>query len=163
MTMLANYSTALEGLKRKARLRRLAPPCGIDFTSNDFLALANEPRMKAAIRAAMDRGVPAGAGGSRLLRGNHQEHEALELEAAAFFDAERALYFGSGYMANFALFATLPRRDDLILHDALIHASAHEGIAASKAASISIPTMMLVPLGKQSATGVTKAAKGAHG
>ncbi|MGC0053926.1 8-amino-7-oxononanoate synthase [Brucella pituitosa] len=139
MTMLANYSTALEGLKRKARLRRLAPPCGIDFTSNDFLALANAPRMKAAIRAAMDRGVPAGAGGSRLLRGNHQEHEALELEAAAFFDAERALYFGSGYMANFALFATLPRRDDLILHDALIHASAHEGIAASKAASISIP------------------------
>ncbi len=56
MTMLANYSIALEGLQRKARLRRLASLCGIDFTSNDFLALANAPRMKAAILAAMDRG-----------------------------------------------------------------------------------------------------------
>lgn len=138
MTMLADYAVTLEGLKRKARLRSLAPRLGLDFTSNDFLGLANSPRLKAAIRTAMERGVPVGAAGSRLLRGNHPEHEALETEAAAFFGAERALYLGSGYMANVALFSTLPRRDDLILHDALIHASAHEGIAASKAASVSI-------------------------
>ncbi|HWT62491.1 MAG TPA: 8-amino-7-oxononanoate synthase [Ochrobactrum sp.] len=139
MTMYSGYAAILDGLRRKSRLRSLVPQRGIDFTSNDFLALALSPRLKAALTAALDRGVPAGAGGSRLLRGNHPEHEALELEAAAFFGAERAVYFGSGYMANFALFATLPRRDDLILHDALIHASAHEGLAASKAASLSIP------------------------
>ncbi|MCV9907657.1 8-amino-7-oxononanoate synthase [Brucella sp. HL-2] len=139
MMILADYAATLEGLKRKARLRSLTPQHGIDFTSNDFLALASDPGLKTAIMAALDRGVPAGAGGSRLLRGNHPEHEALELEAAAFFGAERVLYFGSGYMANVALFSTLPRRDDLIVHDALIHASAHEGIAASKAASASIP------------------------
>ncbi|WFU12269.1 8-amino-7-oxononanoate synthase (plasmid) [Rhizobium sp. CB3090] len=136
--MLSDYAATLEGLRRKARLRSLAPQRGVDFTSNDFLALAGAPRLKASIMAAMERGVPAGAGGSRLLRGNHPEHEALEAEAAEFFGVERVLYFGSGYAANSALFSTLPRREDLIVHDALIHASAHEGIAASKAAAVSV-------------------------
>ncbi|MBB3445595.1 8-amino-7-oxononanoate synthase [Rhizobium sp. BK379] len=135
--ILSDYTATLEGLRRKARLRSLAPQRGMDFTSNDFLALAGAPRLKAAIMAAMERGVPPGAGGSRLLRGNHSEHEALEVEAAEFFSTERVLYFGSGYAANSALFSTLPRREDLIVHDALIHASAHEGLAASKAASVS--------------------------
>jgi 8-amino-7-oxononanoate synthase len=129
----------LQGLQHKARLRSLAPQRGVDFTSNDFLALANAPRLKAAIISAIERGVPVGAGGSRLLRGNHPEHEALEAEAAVFFGAERALYFGSGYAANSALFSTLPQRDDLIVHDALVHASAHEGISASRAAAVSVP------------------------
>ncbi|NLS18720.1 8-amino-7-oxononanoate synthase [Rhizobium sp. P40RR-XXII] len=136
--MLSDYAATLEGLRRKARLRSLVPQHGIDFTSNDFLALAGAPRLKAAIMAAMESGVLAGAGGSRLLRGNHPEHEALEAEAAIFFGAERVLYFGSGYAANSALFSTLPRRQDLIVHDALIHASAREGIAASKAAAVSV-------------------------
>lgn len=137
-TMLSDYATTLEGLRRKARLRCLEPQRGVDFTSNDFLALAGAPRLKAALMTAMERGVPAGAGGSRLLRGNHPEHEALEAEAAEFFGADRVLYFASGYAANSALFSALPRRDDLIVHDALIHASALEGISASKAAAVSI-------------------------
>jgi 8-amino-7-oxononanoate synthase len=73
------------------------------------------------------------------LRGNHPEHEALEAEAAEFFGAGRALFFGSGYAANVALFSTLPQRDDIIVHDALIHASAHEGVAASKAPAVAVP------------------------
>ncbi|KAA1183629.1 8-amino-7-oxononanoate synthase [Rhizobium tropici] len=136
--IVSDYAATLEGLRRKARLRSLVPQQGVDFTSNDFLALASAPRLKAAIMVAMERGVPAGAGGSRLLRGNHPEHEALEAEAAEFFGVESVLYFGSGYAANSALFSTLPRREDLIVYDALIHASAHEGIAASKAAAVSI-------------------------
>lgn len=138
MAILSDYAATLEGLRRKARLRSLVPQRGMDFTSNDFLALAGAPRLKAAIMAAMENGVPAGAGGSRLLRGNHPEHETLEAEAAEFFGAERVLYFGSGYAANSALFSTLPRREDLIVYDALIHASTREGIAASKAATVSI-------------------------
>jgi len=130
---LGPYQATLEGLARKSRLRTLSPQKGVDFTSNDYLGLANSPRLKAAIADALDRGVPVGAGGSRLLRGNHPEHEALEAEAAAFFGAEKALYFGSGFAANTALFATLPQRGDLIVCDALIHASVHAGIASSKA------------------------------
>ncbi|WP_104666554.1 8-amino-7-oxononanoate synthase [Ensifer adhaerens] len=134
--LLARYEKTLDGLERKGRRRALVSAGGIDFTSNDYLALAASPRLKAAMTAAIARGVPVGAGGSRLLRGNHGEHEALEAEAAAFFGVERTLFFGSGYAANTALFSTLPQRDDLIVHDALIHASAHEGIAAGKAPAV---------------------------
>jgi 8-amino-7-oxononanoate synthase len=71
------------------------------------------------------------------LRGNDPEHEALEQEAAAFFGAESCLYFGGGFVANYALFSTLPARDDLVVHDELIHASVHDGMAASKAEHVS--------------------------
>jgi 8-amino-7-oxononanoate synthase len=135
---LARYAKALAGLERKGRLRSLIPQAGADFTSNDYLALASAPRIREAVSAALARGVPVGAGGSRLLRGNHPEHVALEEEAAAFFGTERALYFGSGYAANTALFSTLPQRGDLIVYDALVHASAHEGIQASRAPAVSV-------------------------
>ncbi len=139
LSVLSSYAATLGRLQGKARLRSLSPRQGVDFTSNDFLALANAPRLKDAVRCAMERGVPVGATGSRLLRGNHQEHEALEAEAAEFFGAERVLYFGSGYAANSALFSTLPQRGDLIVHDALIHASVHEGIAGSKSTAVGAP------------------------
>lgn len=135
----AGFRKVLSGLEKKGRLRLLTPRNGLDFTSNDYLGLANCQRIKDAIAAAMDAGTGAGAGGSRLLRGNHPEHEALEQEAATFFGCERALYFNSGYAANSAIFSTLPQRGDMIFHDALVHASAREGIAASKADAISIP------------------------
>jgi 8-amino-7-oxononanoate synthase len=133
---LARYAKTLSGLERKRRRRALVPQGGIDFTSNDYLGLANSPRIRSAIAEALERGVAVGSGGSRLLRGNHPEHEALEADAAAFLGTDRAIYFGSGYTANTALFATLPQRGDLIVHDALIHASAHEGIAASRAEAV---------------------------
>ncbi|MDH7803942.1 MULTISPECIES: 8-amino-7-oxononanoate synthase [unclassified Rhizobium] len=136
---LSPYEVKLAGLHRKSRLRALTPQAGVDFTSNDYLGLADAPRLKAAINAAIERGVPVGAGGSRLLRGNHPEHEALEAEAAAFFGAEKTIYFGSGFAANVALFSTLPLRDDLVLHDELIHASVHDGIAAGKAKAVAVP------------------------
>lgn len=127
------YEQALEALDRRGRLRALEGRAGLDFTSNDYLGLADSPELKQAVVEALARGVPVGAGGSRLLRGNHPEHEALEAEACAFFGAQGALFFGSGFAANAALMSTLPQRGDLVLFDALIHASAREGLAASKA------------------------------
>ncbi|MBI4422304.1 MAG: 8-amino-7-oxononanoate synthase, partial [Elusimicrobia bacterium] len=84
-----------------------------------------------ALRRALERGLPAGSGGSRLLRGNHAEHEALESEAARFFGAESALFFGSGYAANLALFSALPSRRSAVVLDERIHASVKEGVRAS--------------------------------
>jgi len=110
---------------------------GIDFSSNDYLGLAGSSALRQAVAEALERGVPVGSGGSRLLRGNHAEHEALEAEAAAFFGSEAALYFSSGYAANAALLATLPQRGDLVVHDALIHASAHEGMRLGRAETVS--------------------------
>jgi 8-amino-7-oxononanoate synthase len=126
-------------LAGRSRLRALHVPSGIDFTSNDYLGLAESDVLRQAAVDALARGVPVGSGGSRLLRGNHPEHEALESEAAAYFGAESALYFGSGYVANFAIFSTLPQRGDLIAHDELIHASVHDGLRRGRAEFVAVP------------------------
>jgi 8-amino-7-oxononanoate synthase len=89
--------------------------------------------MRRAIAAALEAGTPIGAGGSRLLRGNCAEHEKLEAEAARFFGAESAIFFASGYVANFAVLTTLPQRGDLLVLDSLVHASIHEGARAGRA------------------------------
>lgn len=123
----------LDGLAAAGRLRSLRPRAGVDFSSNDYLGLAHSPRLREAVLDALLGGVAIGSGGSRLLRGNDPEHERLEAEAAAFFGCESALFFSSGFAANETLFATLPQRGDLVVHDALIHASAHEGLRGGRA------------------------------
>lgn len=134
--MTAEHQRGLDELVGQGRLRRLAPRVGLDFSSNDYLGLAGSPELRRAVAEALDRGVPVGAGGSRLLRGNHPEHEALEAEAAAFFRTEAALFFSSGFMANFAIFSTLPQRGDVVVYDELIHASAHDGMRNGRAECI---------------------------
>ena len=130
---LGVHRADLERLAAGGRLRALAPQRGVDFTSNDYLGLAGSSALRAAVAGALARGVPVGSGGSRLLRGNHPEHEALEAEAATLFGSQGALYFATGFAANAALLATLPQRGDLVVHDALIHASAHEGMKLGRA------------------------------
>ena len=75
---LARYETILNQLERKGRRRKLFAQSGKDFTSNDYLGLVGSQRLRASVISAIERGVPVGAGGSRLLRGNHPEHEMLE-------------------------------------------------------------------------------------
>ncbi|WAX93891.1 8-amino-7-oxononanoate synthase [Aminobacter sp. NyZ550] len=131
--LLDRYEASLRGLARKSRLRTLSGRAGLDFASNDYLGLAGSKRLADAVATALANGTPVGATGSRLLRGNDPEHEALEDKAARFFGAERALFFGGGYVANFAVLTTLPQKGDLIVLDELIHASAHEGARAGRA------------------------------
>lgn len=133
VSLFAGHAADLAVLAERARLRSLRAREGVDFASNDYLGLADAPRLKQAIAEAMQRGVPVGSGGSRLLRGNAEEHVALEEDAARFFGCESALFFANGYGANSALLSTLPQRGDLILYDRLIHASAHEGMRLSRA------------------------------
>jgi len=135
---LARYAASLKNLERRGHLRALSDHRGADFTSNDYLGLAALPSIRRALIADLEKGLASGAGGSRLLRGNHPEHELLEAEAAAFFRAPSMLYFGNGYAANLAVLETLPQRGDLIAYDALIHASAHEGMRAGKAEAVSV-------------------------
>lgn len=123
----------LERLRAAYRRRALRPRAGIDFASNDYLGLARSSRLQRAVAEALARGVAIGSGGSRLLRGNDTEHEQLEALAAALFGAEDALFFANGYTANLALFGAVPQRGDLIVHDALIHASARDGMRLGRA------------------------------
>lgn len=136
MSLLATHRTDLAGLETADRLRKLQPRAGADFASNDYLALGGSPRLRDAVAEALARGVPVGSGGSRLLRGNDPEHELLETEAAAFFGAEAALFFSSGYAANGAVFAALPQRGDLVVYDTLIHASALDGMRLGRSAAV---------------------------
>ncbi len=129
----------LETLRRENRLRQLIPQAGIDFASNDYLGLGASHLLTEAAQVALERGVSVGSGGSRLLRGNQEEHEALEAEAATFFGSESALWFATGYAANSAILATLPQSDDLILYDELSHASTHEGLRLTRAKTSATP------------------------
>lgn len=133
--MTADLKRGLADLEARGRLRRLAPRAGLDFSSNDYLGLAGSGELAVAVQEALARGVPVGAGGSRLLRGNHPEHEALEQEAAAFFGSESALYFATGFAANYAIFSTLPQHDDIVVFDELVHASVHDGMRNGRAAT----------------------------
>ncbi|ABF53186.1 8-amino-7-oxononanoate synthase [Sphingopyxis alaskensis] len=126
----------LAALATQSRRRALAPRAGRDFASNDYLGLADSDVLRAALTAGIERGLPAGSGGSRLLRGNHAEHEALEVHAARHYGSEAALFFSTGFAANAALFATLPQRGDLVVHDELIHASAHDGMRLGRAGHV---------------------------
>lgn len=129
----ASFEARLARLAARQRLRKLAPREGVDFASNDYLGLASDPIIAAAVAEAIRSGVPIGSGGSRLLRGNAPEHETLEAHAAEFFGAEAALFMANGFAANMAILATLPGAGDLIIADALIHASAHDGMRLSRA------------------------------
>lgn len=131
--LLAPYARQIAALEQRGRARTLLPRAGVDFSSNDYLGLSADPAIARAIADAVLAGVPAGSGGSRLLRGNAPEHEALEAKAAAFFGAEAALFMANGFAANVALLSALPRAGDLIVADELAHASMHDGIRQSKA------------------------------
>jgi 8-amino-7-oxononanoate synthase len=130
------FRSQLAALDKRGRLRRLVARVGRDFASNDYLGLASDPLIGQAVADAIARGVPVGSGGSRLLRGNAPEHEGLEAKAAAFFRTQGALFLANGFAANCAIFSTLPQRGDLIVADELIHASVHDGIRLSKAATV---------------------------
>ncbi|WP_174297120.1 8-amino-7-oxononanoate synthase [Sphingomonas bacterium] len=133
MSGLEKLEGELARLETAGRRRSLVPQRDLDFSSNDYLGLAGSTRLRQAAIDALGRGVATGSGGSRLLRGNCDEHERLEEEAARFFGSEAALFTGGGYGANTLLFSTLPQRGDLVVHDSLVHASAHEGMRLGRA------------------------------
>jgi len=104
----------------------------INFSSNNYLGLANHPALAAAAKAAIDR-FGCGSGASRLISGNMTLHEELEAKLAKFKNTEAALVFNSGFQANIGLLSTLTGKGDAILSDALNHASIIDGCRLSKA------------------------------
>lgn len=126
----------IKKIKAENNYRELKFAQGLDFSSNDYLGLANHPKIKAAVINYLNSGGAVGSGGARLLTGNKKEHQELEEFAANYFNKEACLFFGSGFMANYAIFTTLPQRKDFIIYDELIHASVRDGIQASLAKSI---------------------------
>ncbi len=129
------FNTALSSLKGQSRYRSLSLPAGVDLTSNDYLGMAVHPALRASAVQALNDGMDIGAAGSRLLRGHTDAHAQLEDFSARHFHAGKTLYFSSGFQANYALLTTLPQRGDVVLYDALVHASMRDGLSASNAKS----------------------------
>lgn len=129
----------LESLRAISQFRTLEIAGGIDLSSNDYLGLARDPRLKNAAFQSLARAERVGATGSRLLSGNASEWEELEMEFAAFAGTEAALYFGSGYAANVGLLTSLLRPGDVVFSDALNHASLIDGMRLSGASKLIYP------------------------
>jgi len=94
----------------------------LSFCSNDYLGLANHPKMIAALKEGADK-YGVGSGASHLVTGHQQPHHELEEALAAFTQRPRALLFSTGYMANLGVVATLAGRGDAVFEDRLNHAS----------------------------------------
>jgi 8-amino-7-oxononanoate synthase len=98
----------------------------VNFSSNDYLGLANHPQVVAALcDGARDFG--AGSGAAHLITGHSAAHHALEEELAAFVQRPRALLFSTGYTANVGVIAALTGRGDAVFEDRLNHASLLDG------------------------------------
>ncbi len=104
----------------------------INFSSNNYLGLANHPRLREAAKEAIDR-YGCGSGASRLISGNMALHEELEQKIATFKGTEASLVFNSGFQANVGLLSTLAGEGDVVFSDALNHASIIDGCRLSRA------------------------------
>ncbi|HUG29912.1 MAG TPA: aminotransferase class I/II-fold pyridoxal phosphate-dependent enzyme, partial [Candidatus Limnocylindria bacterium] len=142
---LAFIAAEIEDLKQKHLYRPLrvmsaaqGPATVVDgrevisLSSNDYLGLTHHPRLRdAALEAIGEFGV--GSGAVRTIAGTMTEHELLEAELAAFKGVEAVLTFQSGFTANTGVIPTITGETDLIVSDALNHASIIDGMRLSKA------------------------------
>jgi 8-amino-7-oxononanoate synthase len=142
---VSDVADRLEDLRRAGlyrRLRLIESPQGPRVTldgaevllvcSNNYLGLADHPRVRQAAADAAER-FGAGAGASRLVSGNMSLHGKLEQRLAEFSGYEAALLFGSGYLANLGTIAVLAGRGQRVFSDELNHASIIDGCRISRA------------------------------
>ncbi len=104
----------------------------LQFSSNNYLGLADHPRLKAAAQEAINN-YGSGSGASRLICGNLELNEKLEGKIAKLKKKENALLFNTGYMANIGIISTLMGEEDVIFSDEFNHASIIDGCMMSKA------------------------------
>jgi len=98
----------------------------INFSSNDYLGLANHPDVIQSFQQATNN-YGVGSGSAHLICGHSQSHHALEEELAEFTGRDRALLFSTGYMANLGVISALLGRGDQVFQDRLNHASLLDG------------------------------------
>ena len=133
----------LSGLESRAELRELQTVHGIDFSSNDYLGLAVDPRMKQAILESVESAARIASTGSRLLSGHAEAWTVLEHDFARWVGAEAALYFTSGYAANLGLLGALLRPEDVVFSDSANHASLIDGMRLAKSKRVIFPHLDL--------------------
>lgn len=103
--------------------------------SNNYLGLTDDPRVKEAVKEALERFGTA-ATGSRLLNGNSVLHDQLEQEFSRFLGKEAALVFSTGFLTNLGALSCLAEEGDFILSDAENHGSIIAGCKGSSAKTL---------------------------
>lgn len=129
----------LADLEKESQLRELRVETGVNLTSNDYLGLAGNRCLKAALLEGIEECKRIGSTGSRLLSGHDAVWDELEDEFAAFAGTESSLFFASGFAANTGLLSALLGKDDLVFSDASNHASIIDGIRLSRAEKVIYP------------------------
>jgi len=119
----------------------------LNFSSNNYLGLADDPRLKTAVTECVSR-QGFGSGASRLICGDMEAHQALEKKIANFKGSEACVVFSTGYMANTGIISSLFDRGDIIFSDKLNHASIIDGILLSGAKFKRYPHKDVVALEK---------------
>ncbi|MGQ3892249.1 aminotransferase class I/II-fold pyridoxal phosphate-dependent enzyme [Legionella sp. CNM-4043-24] len=104
----------------------------LDFSSNDYLSLRRDARVKRAYQQGFAR-YDSGSGGSMLVSGYQPIHQELEQELARQLQTDKALLFSSGYAANLAIVTTLARLGCHFIVDKAVHASIYDGLSLAKA------------------------------
>jgi 7-keto-8-aminopelargonate synthetase-like enzyme len=104
----------------------------LNFSSNDYLGLSNDPRLKQAAQAAIEK-YGVGSGASRLVSGNIEPYDQLERALCQFKQKEAAIVFSSGYVANVGTICSLVGEGDVVIIDKLCHASIIDGCRQSGA------------------------------
>jgi 8-amino-7-oxononanoate synthase len=131
----------------------------LHFGSNDYLGLANDPRVRAAAKRAIDA-YGVGAGASHLISGHFAPHELLERELAEFAGGfctdARALLFSTGYMANLGIVTALVGRGDAVFADKLNHACLNDAALLSRAEFVRYPHGDIDALAQQLAASKAK-------
>jgi len=128
----------------------------LSFCSNDYLGLANHPRLIEAFNQGAGR-FGVGSGAAHLITGHSYAHQALEEELAEFVGRPRALLFSTGYMANLGVVSALMGRGDSVFEDRLNHASLIDAALLSGASLIRYAHMDMESLHRKIAqTGVGK-------
>jgi len=126
----------LRGLEARSQRRFLSEIAGVNLCSNDYLGLAGDARLRAAVLDAVRDTPRVGGTGSRLLSGHVAVWDEIEQEFAEFARTEAALYFGSGYAANVGLLTSLVKKNDVVFSNELNHASLIDGIRLSGARKV---------------------------
>jgi 8-amino-7-oxononanoate synthase len=151
-TLADELAGRLAELTGQGLARSLRVAAGRDFSSNDYLGLARDPGLRAALLArlaALPPGEPLGAPASRLLRGHTRLHAELERRLAAWKGTEAALLFASGYQANVGLLSALLGPRDRAVSDALNHASLIDGLRLAGCRRVIVPHLDLAAVERE--------------
>src|SRR5882724_2584894 len=138
-SLLQRMDLRLSALKQQSHMRVPAEVAGVNLCSNDYLGLASDPRLKAALLESIANSDRTGSTGSRLLSGHHPAWDDLEAEFAVFAGRESALFFSSGYAANTGLLSALLTVNDVVFSDASNHASIIDGVRLTHAQKVIYP------------------------